>query len=83
MVCHHNLLILNIFTIKLTVTGGDIKVHLKRLPPTASEDILTCYFESQGENIEVTSVILLGDGEADVSLSGLTADGMFNWPHTY
>ena len=52
-----------------------VKFHLKSLPPSASDDVIAGYFEFQGEDVDVLSIEKLQDGEAIISLSGLSEEG--------
>ena len=54
-----------------------VQLHLKSLPPSVSDDTIMCYFECQGEDVDVLSVKRLQDDEAIVSLGGLLEEGMF------
>lgn len=52
-----------------------IKLHLESLPSSIPKDAISCYMESQGDNVEVISVNLIGCDEVTVELSGLTDHG--------
>lgn len=52
-----------------------IKLHVRQLPSSFSTEMINCYFESMGENVEVLSINMTEDDEATVVLSGLTNDG--------
>ena len=59
-----------------------VKLHLKSLPPAASDDVITSYFECQGEDVDVHSVKKLQDDEAVISLSGLSEEGIILCLHS-
>ena len=52
-----------------------VKLHLQSIPSSISKELICCYMESQGDNVEVISVDLIGCDEAIVELSGLTDHG--------
>ena len=56
------------------LTAGDIRLHLKSLPST-SYDLISMYFETQGNDVEVKSIEMIGADEATILLSGLSNDG--------
>ncbi len=60
-----------------------VKLRLKSLPSSTSEEVITCYIETLGEDVEVLSLDLNLDGEATASVSGLTEDGTYVCGSTY
>lgn len=60
--------------ISMITTAGEIKLHLKSLPST-SKEMITGYFETQGDDVKVISIDMIGTDEATILLSGLTNDG--------
>ena len=56
-------------------------LHLKYLPPGIAQDIISCYFENQGDDVEVLSFEEIGANEAIASVAGLTNEGKYNKCH--
>lgn len=52
-------------------------LSLSSLPTSVSEEVISCYFEDQGEDIDVKSVKMLEGNKAIVTLSGITECGEF------
>lgn len=58
-------------------------LHLKSLPPATTHEIISYYFEGQGNDVEVTSFKMVATDEAVVSVSGLTNEGSYSLhPHS-
>ena len=55
-----------------------VTVKVSSLPPQTTTDEIEAYFEKQGDHIEVLSTVNLGNGNAQVELSGLTSEGIHN-----
>lgn len=56
--------------------NGVVVVHLRSLPPSITQDVVSCYLEAQGDDVEVISVIMKNDdNEAIAMVSGLTDEG--------
>ena len=56
-----------------------VTLHLESLPLSTSRDVIIYYFENMGENVKVVSVVMEGEKEATVLLSGLTDNGKTSW----
>ena len=72
VICLRHMTITGIHFFSLTV--GDIKLHLKSLP-SISKEVISTYFEFQGNDVEVKSIEIIGADEATILLSGLSDDG--------
>ena len=55
-----------------------VTVKVSSLPPQTTTDEIEAYFEKQGDHIEVLSTVNLGNGNAQIELSGLTSEGIHN-----
>ncbi len=56
--------------------NGVVSVHLRSLPPSITQDVISGYLEAQGDDVEVKFVIMKGDdNEAIAIISGLTHEG--------
>ena len=53
-----------------------VTVKVSSLPPQTTTDEIEAYFEKQGDNIEVLTIVNFGDGNARVELLGLTSKGI-------
>ena len=54
----------------------ELLISVSSLPCQASEEDITSYFERQGDEVEVCSVQIHGDGQAFIKLVGLTQEGI-------
>ena len=54
-------------------------ISVSSLPHQTSEEDLIRYFERQGDEVEVCSVQILGDGQATIKLLGLTEEGTISY----